>query len=240
MRDVKIKKYLKKLDYSYTFGVFTTIELLKYKPTKVIKVILNPKGTKNTGTEKIKYLCKKNNIRYEYNLGHIRKIAFKENTYAVGIFQKYSDPIDDLSNHIMLVNPMDMGNLGTIIRTMAGFDFSNLVIIKPAVDIFDPKVLSSTMGGLFHINFELIKDIDIYLENFEFHNLYSFMLNGKHKLGSTKFKKPYTLVFGNESSGLDKSFSELGQSIVIEHSKNIDSLNLAVSAGIAMKHSYNK
>lgn len=41
-RDVQLKKYAKKFDYSYTLGAFPTIELLKNQPRHVLKVLLHP------------------------------------------------------------------------------------------------------------------------------------------------------------------------------------------------------
>ena len=44
--------------------------------------------------------------------------------------------------------------------------------------------------------------------------------------------KPYSLVFGNEASGLPTHFSSLGQSVFIPQSDEIDSLNLAVAVSV--------
>ena len=41
-RDVPLKKYAKKMNHSYTFGAFPTIELLKNQPEHVLKVLLHP------------------------------------------------------------------------------------------------------------------------------------------------------------------------------------------------------
>jgi len=60
-------------------------------------------------------------------------------------------------NHIVLVEPRNMGNVGTIIRTMLGFGYRNLVMIGPAVDIFDPMVIRSTMGALFKLILNISK-----------------------------------------------------------------------------------
>jgi TrmH family RNA methyltransferase len=48
------------------------------------------------------------------------------------------------------------------------------------------------------------------------------------------FKEPFTLIQGNESTGLDDSYLELGESVCIPHSKDIDSLNLSVATGISL------
>ena len=56
----------------------------------------------------------------------------------------------------------------------------------------------------------------------------------KKKLNETEFVKPFSLVFGNEATGLDDSFLSVGTSVIIAHSDRIDSLNLPIAASIAM------
>lgn len=46
--------------------------------------------------------------------------------------------------------------------------------------------------------------------------------------------KLFSLVFGNEATGLDDSFLDYGTSIIIPQSDEVDSLNVTVAAGIAM------
>jgi TrmH family RNA methyltransferase len=45
---------------------------------------------------------------------------------------------------------------------------------------------------------------------------------------------PYTLIFGNEGSGLPPEFASFGQPVRIESNDKVDSLNLAIAAGIAI------
>ena len=65
-------------------------------------------------------------------------------------------------NHVVLVNPGDMGNMGTIMRTMLGFNYYNLAIIRPGVDVFDPRVLRASMGAMFHLNIEYFDSFEDY------------------------------------------------------------------------------
>lgn len=239
MRDVKIKKYLKKLDYSYALGFFPVLELLRMKPTKVIKVLLQEKSDDYKEADLIKFICQKNGLRCEYNKRWIEKISAKKNTYAAGIFEKYEEEIIEINNHIVLLNPSDMGNLGTIIRSMTAFNFFDLAIIKPAADIFDPKVVSTTTGSLFKIRFSFFESLKAYQEKFEFHNLYLLTLTGKNYLKKTKLKKPYSLVFGHETRGIDPKYESMGTPVKIKQTEETDSLNLAMSASIAMYEAYN-
>ncbi|WP_028595932.1 TrmH family RNA methyltransferase [Paenibacillus assamensis] len=229
--------YKKDQDISYSFGVYPTIELLHHKVNTVRKILLHSKGMNNTGVDLILDLCNKKGIAYEVNDKLIYKLTKKENCYAVGIFEKYNSLLMQGENHIILVNPSDMGNLGSIIRTMVGFGVTNLGIIKPAADVFDPKVIRGSMGAVFKINICEYEDIYEYRARYN-NNLYSFMLNSNRTLHSAVANphENYTLVFGNESSGLDESYHELSTSLIIPHSSDIDSLNLSVAVGIAIYH----
>ena len=230
----KIKRYQKEFTYSYAFGAYPVIELLKSHPESVLKVLFKEDSFKDGNIPVIQKECEKRNIHTQINNKLIDKISVKENTYVVGVFKKYASKIKEDENHIVLVNPSNTGNLGTILRTMLGFDFKNLAIIKPAVDMFDPLVVRASMGAVFSINFEYFNNIEEYVSKFSSHHLYPFMLNGKSSVENVKFVKPYSIIHGNESKGLDEKYLELGESVYIPHSSSIDSLNLSIAAGISM------
>ncbi len=138
---------------------------------------------------------------------------------------------------MVLVNPSDAGNLGTIIRSCVGFGITNLAMIEPAADIFHPKVVRASMGAVFHMNYEYFSCFDQYLQEYgNEREHYPFMLNGKHALETLKHPKvkAFSLIFGNEASGLDDSYLHIGKSVVISHAHTIDSLNLSLAAGIGM------
>ncbi|NMA86067.1 MAG: TrmH family RNA methyltransferase [Tissierellia bacterium] len=232
---VQLKAYKKDFEYSYTLGVFPTLELLSFQRDKVIEVILSSDAMENEGVIKIIDICKENNIKCEINNKAINRISKKQNSYAIGVFEKYNMDLDMDKNHLVLVEPSDMGNLGTIIRTMLGFGIKNLAIIKPAVDIYDPKAIRASMGAVFKISFEYFHSFEEYMNRFD-HNIYTFMLDAQESLQNVNVKKDkaFSLVFGNEGSGLSSEFSNIGTSIIIPHSNEIDSLNLSIAVGIAI------
>lgn len=227
------KKYHKKLEYSYTYGVYPTIDLLRNKPSEVVKVMLNSNTQGNEGVEEIKELCAKHHKRIEYDTKAISSIAVKENTYAIGVFNKYTTDLSSSTDHIVLVNPSNTGNIGTIVRTMLGFGMKDLAIIRPAVDIFEPKVIRSSMGSFFSIRFNHFDSIEEYMKKYP-RNYYSFMLEGGTDIEEIVFKKPYSLIFGNEAQGLDPKFKTISQPIFINQGNEIDSLNLSIAAGIGI------
>ena len=59
---MKIKTYHKDFDYTYTLGVFETIELLENKPELVMRVYLKSNSYQNNGVKIIENLCQQNKI----------------------------------------------------------------------------------------------------------------------------------------------------------------------------------
>ena len=119
------------------------------------------------------------------------------------------------------------------LRSLLGFGFHNLALVKPAADIFDPRVVRASMGALFQINFAYFESFEDYRAACQ-HSLYLFMTDGETALNEASFEPPFALIFGSESSGLPDSYRSLGTSVTIPHSSAIDSLNLSVAIGIGL------
>ncbi len=232
-----IKSYKKDFDYSYAFGIFPTVELIQSMPEKVVKVLVSSNYKAESNTD-IFNLCNKYHIKTEINDKAIRRISDKDNNYVVGVFSKYDCNLNAYNSHVVLVNPSNMGNMGTIIRTLTGFGLNDLAIISPGVDAFDPKVIRASMGSIFKINLKYFDNFDNYNKEFNNRKFYTFMLDGAKSLKDVKHdnNELFSLVFGNEATGLHSSFSKVGTSVLIKHTDRIDSLNLTIAAGIAMYH----
>ena len=230
-----MKIYRKDDETSYTLGVFPTIELLKTRPDDVVRVVVHSSIEKNKGYSLIQELCKKHHIHIDVHDKTIDKLSPKSNCFAIGIFKKYEANVQE-GNHVVLVNPMDMGNMGTIMRTMLGFGYKNLVIVRPAVDVFDPKVVRASMGAIFHLNVQYFDCFEDYYVLYSHHECYPLMLKGAKNIHQVATSKTHSLIFGNESSGLDDEFLSYGQSVFIPHSEAIDSLNLSMALGLTLFH----
>lgn len=233
---IALKTYKKAFEYSYTFGMFPTVELIRSRPRDVIKILISSNFKSDSNSLNIFELCGNNNIKTEINDKQFNSIGAKENCYVIGVFKKYECDLNLDKSHIVLVNPSNMGNMGTIIRTLTGFGIKDLAIVSPGVDIFDPKVIRASMGAVFKINFKYYEKFCDYQTVFNKNKIYTFMLDGAKSLKDVKHNSNelFSLVFGNEATGLDDSFSKVGTSVIIRHTNNIDSLNLTIAAGIAM------
>lgn len=229
----RLKRYQKEFDHSYSFGVFATLELLTCRPEHVLRVVLASKGERNSGVGRLRDMCAERGIPTEMDDAAIERLSPKESHLAVGVFHKYPAPLDAGRDHLVLVNPADMGNLGTITRTMAAFGLADLALIRPAADLFDPRAVRASMGALFQMSFQYFEDFAAYRAAFR-HTLYPLMTDGEVALGSVSFERPWALVFGGESSGLPAEFHSLGTSVRIPQTDRVDSLNLSVAVGVVL------
>jgi TrmH family RNA methyltransferase len=234
----KLKRYQKDYDYSYCPGVYPTLELIAQRPAEVIGIILHSKGADNAGITKIRRLADQGQIEIIENERLVEKLTNRGNTYAIGVFKKYQSNLELGKNHLVLVNPSSMGNMGTMMRTLLAFGFTNLALVEPAADHFHPRVIRASMGAFFHLNIRRFRSFPDYWGSQSDRTLYPFMTDGKIDLPEIEFKAPYSLIFGGEGAGLDQDFHQYGQSIRIPQNETVDSLNLAQSVGIALYHSW--
>ena len=226
--------YNKDSEISFALGAFVVMELLQARPN-LVRTIYTHRDMKETiETSNILKLAQKYNIQVADGTKLIERISGKENIYIMAEFYKFNDKIE-IGDQIVLYNPADMGNVGTILRTALGFGVKNIIFIKPCVDVFNPKVIRASMGAIFSLNIIIYESFNEYLAQNKNIQKYLFMLDGKNTLQTLEFSKDSkALIFGNEASGLPQELKKYGTPVFIKHSNKIDSLNLAISVAIAL------
>ncbi|MCQ2506505.1 MAG: TrmH family RNA methyltransferase [Lachnospiraceae bacterium] len=233
MKDTeKFPQYKKDDDYSYSQGAFPTFELLINAPDLVTEIIVSDTFT---DMEKLYKLCSERNVEVIVNNKLCNKLSDKENCFVIGRFKKRYRKLRRDRKHIVLVNPGNMGNLGTILRTALAFHYEDIAVIAPNADVFNPKTVRASMGAVFSENITIFKSFEEYMSEYPEHELYCFMLQSSKILGKDVINYPscHSLVFGNESSGLPDSFMNYGTNVIIEQSDKVDSLNITIAVGIA-------
>lgn len=230
---MKVQRYKHDLDVSYALGATLTFELLKAAPGLAERIFIQSSTQSSEGIVRILDMARSLHIPVEQNDKAFHILSPKGNCFVIGMFRKNPQRLQD-GSHLMLVNPSDAGNMGTIIRTAAGFGLTQMAVIRPAVDVYDPRVVRASMGALFHVTVEYFDKLEDYLKRFPENHRYAFMLTSSRPLTSVLKKSPYTLIFGNEATGLPETYADSCETVIIHHSKNIDSLNLPMAAGIAM------
>ena len=232
----RLEAYDKSLDYSYAPGIFPATECLKHAPERCLRLLLSSASEKSEGAQKLRAQAEALGVRTEIADRALERISRKENCFAAMVYRKQEGVFASGAPHIVLVNPSDSGNLGTILRTALGFGLTNIAIIRPAVDSDDPRVTRASMGAAFSLHIRHFDSFEEYRAQFPEHQVFPFMLTGAVPLDEAvrRVRGEYALVFGNEATGLPDDFARLGISTLIPHSSRIDSLNLAIAAGIGM------
>ena len=224
------------LDYSYAPGIFPSMECLTHRPQDVRRLLVHSSAAGREGVDRLCALAEKHRIRVEEADRALARISGKENCYAAAVFAKFEDAPNPTKPHVVLHNPGDFGNVGTILRTALGLGIEDVALIRPCADLFDPKTVRASMGALFQLRVKVYDSFDDYRAAFPERKLYPFMLDASVPLQEAVRDKPalWTLVFGNEGRGLPKEFAQLGQAVRIESNDKVDSLNLAMAAGIGI------
>ncbi|MDR1439784.1 MAG: TrmH family RNA methyltransferase [Clostridiales bacterium] len=233
----RIARYKSESSLSYALGAAVAIELLASRPGIVTRVFFHSACERGEGFGKARLLCEQNGIAAERNDRAFNVLSGKENCFVIAEFRKFREPLLPSPMHVVLVNPSDAGNLGTIMRTMAGFGLSDLAVVSPAADAFSPKAVRASMGAVCHVRCAYYGSFGEYAGQQPGRRLYPFMLGARRALGETAFAAPCAMVFGAESSGLPDEFMSVGEPVFIPCSKKIDSFSLPVAAAVAM-HAY--
>ena len=230
----KLEPYSRKLPYSYALGLFPAMQLMEAQPDRALRLLLHPDGLGSEGVEKLRALCAERGVREELAERVLRRESRKDNCFAALVFEKFESDLDPAACHAVLCQISDSGNLGTAMRSLLAFGIRDVALIRPCVDVFEPHALRASMGAFYKLRVHTYDRFEDYRAAHPERKLYTFMLDGAISLNAAArgAKPPFSLVFGNEQTGLPPEFAKLGQSVMIPQSPDVDSLNLAVAVSV--------
>ncbi len=147
--------------------------------------------------------------------------------------------VDPQKQTVLLIidGVQDPGNLGTILRTALAAGVRQVCLTKGTVDLYNAKVLRSTMGAIFSLT--ILADLDVqeiisYCSSRAL-RLVTADLEGEVMYGPEMLKLPMALVVGNEGNGPSKPFCDLAQQrLKIPMGYGVESLNVAMATGILL------
>lgn len=131
----------------------------------------------------------------------------------------------------------DPGNLGTIIRTADSSGVDCVIVSKGSADIYNSKVLRSTMGSIFHLPIIYDANIEESIDLLKSHGIsvYAAHLEGEKYPYGFDFKKGCCFLIGNEARGLSEKVSKKADEFIkIPIIGKAESLNASIAAGILM------
>lgn len=156
------------------------------------------------------------------------------------VVDKFHAPEDALFREnslvIVLDGVRDPGNVGTIIRSADAVGADAVLLGKGCVELYNSKVVRSTMGSLFHLPI-LEGDLTGLLEQAGAREVkrVGTSLQADHSCYGYDWKQPTWLVMGNESNGLSAAVREqLDESVIIPMPGSAESLNVAMATTVLL------
>jgi TrmH family RNA methyltransferase len=169
-------------------------------------------------------------VATESEIESISSLQSPGQVLVVAIIPEEPAVADNASWFIALDGIQDPGNMGTIIRIADWFGITDLVCSPGCVDVYNPKVVQSAMGGHLRVRIHH-RDLVSFLPSLNI-PLYAAVLGGNdvYEVGRPSSG---VLVIGNESRGISPEVVDLATSLVtIPRKGGAESLNAGVSAGI--------
>lgn len=138
---------------------------------------------------------------------------------------------------VVLDRLQDPGNLGTIIRTGEGAGISGIIMSDDCADIYNPKVIRSTMGSIFRVPFAIADNLPEAVEKLKENGIITYAAHLKGEVYSKEgtFAKDCALLIGNEARGLSDEVSAKADKLIkIPMEGKVESLNAAIATAILM------
>lgn len=145
---------------------------------------------------------------------------------------------------ILLESVKDPGNLGAIIRTAKATKVSAIILTSDSADIYNPKTVRASAGNLWKIPIIYIDDKTNLRQKLSIKREFQYISANAHAYNSknyfdVNYKHPTVIFFGSESQGITKELeSQSDFSIKIPMDKDVESLNLSISAGVILYEAF--
>ncbi len=136
---------------------------------------------------------------------------------------------------VLLEGIKDLGNLGTILRTACAFGVDGIVLYGNCADLYSPKCVRSSVGNLWKIPVISVNKLSDLKEMFSEYQRVATLPLANSTLSEFKARDNILVMFGSEADGLSEELKQYAtESVKIEMSGNVESLNLAVSCAVVM------
>ena len=157
----------------------------------------------------------------------------------IAVFKMPKADKKECNSKIMIFDQIqNPNNMGAIMRSAAAFNMNQLILANSSVDIYNPKVVQSSMGYGYNVSIKIVTDLKQTIKELQKHGIkvYATEANSKAiKLPNIKLASKSAVIMGNEGKGIKKDIIPLCDgSIFIPMNKNVDSLNITVAASIIM------
>ena len=140
--------------------------------------------------------------------------------------------------YLLLEDVQDPGNLGTIVRTAEAFGIDGLFLTAGCCDLYNPKVLRGSMGGVLRLASARTEDPSSLLACLREKGLSAFACvadAGARPVHQTRLGEGCVCLIGNEGAGLRPETAALcDERITIPMKGRAESLNASIAAAIVL------
>ena len=215
--------------------VLEIIALEKNLDSKKVKDLIKIAQQKKVEVKNIK---SKNEWEFT-STEYVAAICVPKTIYSESDLTKF-----DETNFIVCDHIQDTNNLGAIARSAASFDFNVMCVPERRSARLSERTFKISSGGLEKIDILEYKSIFSLIKKFQSLNIWTIGLDmdGEAEIESLDLGNQKLAFFiGSEEKGLsDEIKNKLDSVVRIKMSKNVESLNVSVAAGIAMQHIFIK
>lgn len=138
---------------------------------------------------------------------------------------------------LVLENIQDPGNLGTMLRTAEGAGVDGVIMSRDTVDLYNPKVIRSTMGSIYRMPFVYAERLEETIAELKGAGIsvYAAHLKGKQWHTAPSYRGGSAFLIGNEGNGLREETAGMADTYIrIPMEGRVESLNAAVAAAVLM------
>ena len=138
---------------------------------------------------------------------------------------------------LILETIQDPGNLGTMLRAGEGAGLTAVLADRETADLYNPKVIRSTMGSIFRVPVVRTDDLKASVLRLKEGGvgIYAAHLHGSVPYDSVSYTGPAAFMIGNEARGLSEETAALSDCRVrIPMLGSVESLNAAVAASVLL------
>ncbi len=239
IKKLKDKKY-RDQEHKYIIEGIKLIEEAVKESAKINTVVVCEDCVKNEEIDsKLLYEVAKYNCIYvsEKIFSLITDVKNPQGILAVIEKEAEKEQIDYNEDLIVVLDKVqDPGNLGTILRTVDSIGLKQIIVAEGSGDIFNPKVVRSTMGAIFRVKVKISQDIEKTIAEIKKHKfkVVSTSLATDKSIYDIKYEKS-AIIIGNEANGVSKELQEASDELVkIPMLGNTESLNASVATGIVL------
>ncbi len=144
--------------------------------------------------------------------------------------------VDENAIFVALHQVSNPGNLGTILRTADAVNARGVILIGNATDPFSATALNASRGAIFAVPLVQMENESMLLHWCRENNVRIVTTSDKaaQNFWDADLRAPILFWFGNEGEGLPPEILAQGDAVKIPMRGAVDSLNLAVAAGVIL------